>query len=137
MTSHDLQKLLEEARKDIAVFERLRQALALFASDIRFARYSHDSFLPAAKDYRDFLKAGGEPTSASPEFRHLRARLGGASRHFYRHQRPTFEGMIRVVVPSHFAGALTPQVLDSLWQRFKNAERSWLSRSRPVKRETI
>jgi hypothetical protein len=130
MTPHDLSELMREAETNTKVFEKLIGALEVFAADFELADYAHDRYLPAAHEYREYVRSGRSTKAASRRFREIRGRLGGTSKAMYRRQKETLFSLFRLLVPSLLHGPLTDYFLGMLWKRFLAAERNWLAANR-------
>jgi len=103
--------------------EKLMDVIDLMIADYRLFQHSRKTFLPAARAY---LQNKNHEDYFFKAARERRARLGGASRWLYHHQKQTFEKMIGLLFPTtipHF-------ILDFLWQHIKNMERKLLATAR-------
>jgi hypothetical protein len=119
MTAEELRRLVEKAIEAggewLDRFERLKDVAFLLGEDVGLVRHSHDTFLPAARDYLRGKSDGDQRLRAA---RVRRARLGGASRWLYDHQRRTFERAVKLLCPL----PVPPVVVSGLWERIKRAE---------------
>jgi hypothetical protein len=133
MTLREFEEILEEAQESSERFSKMVDVLGLLKADLDFFAYAHHSFLPAAKEYREYLRSGEPRSSSLKKFRRLRGRLGGVSAQLYRHQKKTFERLILLWVPGEVATLVSPLVTERLWRKFKEAERKWLHQHRKLR----
>jgi hypothetical protein len=126
------------ARGDEDLAERILAVLDLAASklatlaragitvghDVGLAKYSHDTYLPAAANY---LRYGSVHSPSIARFREDRARLGGASRWLYAHQRKTFEDVLKLLP---FTSGIPAGLVDHFWNQVLTLERRRLAKAR-------
>jgi hypothetical protein len=119
------------AERILAVLELASERLASLARagitvghDVGLAKYSHDTYLPAAANY---LRHGSAHSPSIARFRRDRARLGGASRWLYAHQRKTFEDVLKLLP---FTSEIPAQAVDRLWHQVVQLERRQLAKAR-------
>ena len=132
MRAYDLIEHLEDALRDIAKMFRVVDFLHLAAEDLRYTAYAHDLFLPAARDWQEYLHRRPPHAHLDDQGRRLRARLGGTSRQLYRFQRSTFEDAVRVICPEDLSILMRPQILDHLWYLFLRIEKRVLAEGRDL-----
>lgn len=126
MTVKDFEKIFKESEELESKFHHILRALDAIAADYRFVRLSHDKFLPAAKDYREYIKHSNERSST--DFKSVRGRLGAYSREMYKGQKETFGLLVHL----WSAGFIKKEdhAVDYLFDLFKKAERKRLSVAR-------
>jgi hypothetical protein len=115
--------VIHRAVSDVENLERLKDVFDILIDDIRLIRHSHKTFLPAARDY---LLGRSSADYRLKEARVRRARLGGASRWLYHHQKQTFVKVLHLLFPIGIPEHWT----DSAWNMIKNAEIRVLSHAR-------
>jgi hypothetical protein len=128
MNVHDFLNLLRTAQGETA--ERILDVLKTLSHDADFVRYSHAKYLPAAKQYREYIQGKHDGSVSLAEARRLRGRLGGVSRWMYAKQRRTFEDVLKLWMPGLAHAAVPDAVHDRLWRELLNMERRLLSQSR-------
>ena len=139
MTLHEFRAHVMKAHKSpelranlIAVFreatdklEKLGKAGKGIYDASRVATYGHDRFLPAAKDWRNYIK-GRHSEISSERMKELRGRLGGTSRWLYARQKATFQSTLDLLLPCS-----PPEgVVDWAWDHIKSLERRLLADAR-------
>ena len=129
MNLKELEQCIDNVEKNKNQFEIVLQALRILEADFRFFKTSHHCFLPAARDYRNYIKGEHSEDKQSATFKMLRGRLGAMSREMYKSQRETFVQLVGIIQTS-IGIALPDLIVDKMWQKFKAAERKWLSANR-------
>jgi hypothetical protein len=115
MRPEELLTIVQNATGNVEKLNRIKDVFDILADDFGLVGHSHDTFLPAARDY---LRGKTTANYGFKDARVRRARLGGASRWLYYHQRKTFEGVINLLCPFP-----VPQFwIDQLWSVVKNTE---------------
>ncbi len=122
MTLGDVLEVLRNIQ-DRETLERLKDVALLLHADLRLVLHSHRSFLPAAREYLRGKETADYRFRAARE---RRARLGGASRWLYHHQKQTFEHAVHLLCPLHLPQGL----VDAAWARIRRAESQLLADSR-------
>lgn len=129
MKLKDFFDALKDAQKNIEQFHFILDAMMVLEADYRFFNVAHGKFLPAAKDYRNYIKGIHGSDKQSAQFKSIRGRLGAYSRLYYKAQKETFIKLINLVVPS-FLSRFLNHTVEHLWQTFKNAEVKWMAHGR-------
>ena len=124
----ELLDYVQLAVEDCDQFHRFCDALMVFEADIAFVKYAHDRYLPAAGAYRAFIKGGPMAGDKAAKL-HAARRLGGYSRWLYARQEATFRRLARLWTHD-VASPVSNMLIDRAWERFKLAERHWLSEAR-------
>jgi hypothetical protein len=123
MATLDILKTLEGVLKDTDKLGKLLDALDVLVADAKFVAYSHQTFLPIARKY---IIHKGTANYQLQGARTRRARLGGASRWLYYHQKRTFEKTVQLIFPVPIPGA----VMDRIWLQVRMTETRMLHRAR-------
>jgi len=129
MKIHELIDALKKAQKDIKQFQLIYDAMMVLDADFRFFNVAHDKFLPAAKDYRRYIKGVHGGDRQSSEFKSIRGRLGAYSRVHYKAQKETFTKLVNLVV-SCLPTKVSNDVIEQLWRMFKIAQVKWMAYGR-------
>jgi hypothetical protein len=123
MSPSELLTIIRNAKGDVEKLNRIIDVFDLLTDDFGLVHYSHDTYLPAIREY---LRGKTTADYRFKEARVRRARLGGSSRWLYYHQRETFERVIQMLCPFP-----DPQFwIDQLWVGVKNAEIGLLRNAR-------
>jgi hypothetical protein len=123
MSPSELLTIIRNAKGNHEKIARIIDVFDILAEDIPFFYYSRDIFLPAACEY---LRGKAIADYRFKEARVRRARLGGASRWLYYHQRETFERIISLLCP-----VPVPEFwIDQLWSVIRASEVGLLCNSR-------
>jgi hypothetical protein len=126
MTLGELLHVLRDCCHELDKLERLKDVCELLVADAHLVAHSHHTFLPAARDY---LRSSRHADYRFRAARVRRARLGGASRWLYQHQKRTFETAVRLLSP-----VTVPQTtIDAAWTRIRAAESRLMARARKRK----
>jgi len=128
MNAHELLQLLRTAEGEKA--ERILDVLKTLSHDHDLVKYAHDKYLPAAKQYRDYIQGKQGANASLAEARRLRGRLGGVSRWMYARQRRTFDDVLKLWIPGWIETSLPESFYSHLWHELLQMERKLLSSSR-------
>ncbi len=94
------------------------------------AKFSHDTFLPAAKQWEQYLKHPHQCHYPEEKLRKMRARLAGSSRWLYEHQKKTFFEVVDLFIPFPINFIIPLSLKELLWSKLKAMERKQLSKAR-------
>lgn len=129
-----LYKIAKDYNPLAFVGSKIVSAGQVVVADIELVKHSHTKYLPAARDYRNYMKRvqkeGIEDYANDPEFKSLRGRLGAASKGLYAFQRETFLALVSLILGNAAKAILNDAAGKSLWLKFQRAEQRWLTNSR-------
>ena len=125
MHFRELLELLRKADVDPEQMKRILDISDLLVQDMNLGIYAHKTYLPAARDYLRGKHSGDHRTKRA---RIRRARLGGASRWLYQHQKQTFVKLVNILCPS--VVPITDDMINVAWSFVKKAEQKALRHGR-------